>query len=293
MLPMGELRAKHSVMTGPGAQTTARSAGPALRFLSVGWRSALILAGASMKLQRSFGGQEGKGLAKGLQNIATRRSALGFVAGLVANVPPTGRAYSGYERITVDFTANGIGVPPSDFEFWQTGGGAPGQWFVVRDPSARNGAAIEQSSTDTLDGRFPLAIYRPISVKDVEASARFKLLSGTLQTAGIAARLRSPHSYYVAVANALEKRVDLFDCNQGKLKRIAGVDAEVNHRQWHMLTLRAVGNELSVSLDGGLLLAVQDTRLPHDGRIALWTEEDNVTRFDEITIMSIPPSQGK
>jgi len=43
---------------------------------------------------------------------------------------------------------NRIGLPPEDFEFGITGQGQPGEWIVVRDVTAIDGIAIEQSKTD-------------------------------------------------------------------------------------------------------------------------------------------------
>src|SRR5438105_376196 len=54
-----------------------------------------------------------------------------------------------------------VGAAPPDFDFERTGRGKPGQWVVTADTTATGGRAIEQSSADTTDNRFPLAIYRP------------------------------------------------------------------------------------------------------------------------------------
>src|SRR5262249_58528924 len=78
-----------------------------------------------------------------------------------------------------------IGVPPEDFDFGITGQGQPGQWSVVRDVTAIHGVAIEQSNTGPTENRFPLAIYEPLSLKNLAASIRLKLISGTIQTAGL------------------------------------------------------------------------------------------------------------
>jgi hypothetical protein len=63
-----------------------------------------------------------------------------------------------------------VGSAPADFDFGRTAQGGPGQWVVVGDVSATGGRAIEQSSTDRTDYRFPLAIYNPLSAKIVEVS---------------------------------------------------------------------------------------------------------------------------
>src|SRR5262249_56171167 len=120
-----------------------------------------------------------------------------------------------------------IGVPPEDFDFGITGQGQPGQWSVVRDVTAIHGVAIEQSDTDPTENRFPLAIYQPLSLQNLASSIRLKLISGTMQTAGLAFRFVNADNYYVISASALEERVDLFRVFGGKMERIGGAEADV------------------------------------------------------------------
>src|SRR5215216_5649393 len=98
-----------------------------------------------------------------------RRSILACVVavGLIAAIEH-GRAEVATQnaRTKIDFVQNGIGVPPAEFEFWRTGRGSPGDWAVVRDTTASGGAAIEQSSRDATENRYPLAIYKPQERRD-------------------------------------------------------------------------------------------------------------------------------
>jgi hypothetical protein len=68
----------------------------------------------------------------------------------------------------------------SDFALWRTGEGEAGQWALIADPTAADGSAIAQVSKDRTDYRFPLAVYKPYSGKDVEVSVRFKPVAGTV-----------------------------------------------------------------------------------------------------------------
>jgi hypothetical protein len=207
--------------------------------------------------------------------------------GLTASAIIASLVLAGSE-IKVDLIRNGIGVAPSsDFQLGQTGGGPDGKWAVVRDAEARQGAAIEQYSTDPHEGRMPLAIYQGGSFKNVVATVRFKLLESTTKSAGIAVRLFTAGDYYVAVANALEGRVDLFRFSDGRRTRIAGADAAVFKRRWQTLELAVNESRFTVSLDGTPLFDAYDGALLKEGQIALWTEEDNVTRFDDLTIVPL------
>ena len=83
------------------------------------------------------------------------------------------------------------GARPGHFEFTRTGSGGPGKWAIVDDPTAEGGRAIEQTSNEKTDYRFPLAIYQPLSAKDVDVSLRFKLIAGAVdRSGGIAVRLK-------------------------------------------------------------------------------------------------------
>ena len=196
-------------------------------------------------------------------------------------------------KASIDLGENRAGVPPEDFDFGITGQGQPGQWTVVRDVTAIDGAAIEQSSTDPTENRFPLAIYRRLSLKNLEASARLRLIKGTMQTAGIAFRFVNADNYYVVSASALEERVNLFRVLAGKMERIGGTEADVVLNHWQMLGLVAQGDQFTVSLDNKWLFTVWDRTFSTDGRIGLWTEEDNVTRFDQFEIKALPWSEDR
>ena len=161
----------------------------------------------------------------------------------------------------------------------------------MSDPTAIGGAAIEHLSTDQHDDRFPLAIYRPLNVENVEVSVRFKIISGTLQTAGIALCLRNPSNYYAVGASALEHRVDLLLFANGKSERIEGAEAEVTLNRWHTLKVAVNDDHFAVSFDNKLLFTTFDRARMKDGRVALWAQEDNVTRFDQIEIRILPPTE--
>jgi hypothetical protein len=196
-------------------------------------------------------------------------------------------------RVSVDLGEHRIDAPPEDFEFTITGHGQPGQWTVVRDITATDGVAIEQSSMDPTENRFPLAIYAPLSPKDFEVSVRFKVLKGAMETAGIAARVVDADNYYVVSASALEERVDLFRVVNGKMERIWGTDADVTRYHWHKLGLATEHDQFTVFLDDAWLFTAQDRTFLADGRIGLWTEEDNVTRFDRLEITPLPWSEAR
>jgi hypothetical protein len=182
-----------------------------------------------------------------------------------------------------------VGKAPTDFDFALTGQGGPGHWIVTSDASASGARAIEQSSTDRTDFRFPLAIYKPFSAANVDVSVRFKAVAGNVdQAAGIALRLVNADNYYVARANALEDNVRFYRVSNGRRVQIAGANLKVSANEWHTLGLKAEGESFTVTFDGKELYRATDKSIMAAGKVALWTKSDSVTRFDRIEIKALP-----
>jgi len=174
-----------------------------------------------------------------------RRTILGAVLGLPC-LPAAPRA----QGVTgnVDLSRYPVGpLPPEFLTSWRTGQGAVGDWRVVEDASASQSKAIAQLSADPTDFRFPLAVYQPLQAQDVEASVRFKAVSGRGdQAGGLAVRLADVDNYYVVRANALEDNVRLYRVVKGDWQQMASASTKVSSGAWHTLSLRAEGDRLSV-----------------------------------------------
>ena len=183
---------------------------------------------------------------------------------------------------TVTFTASkGL----DDFEFAVTGGGQPGEWSIVRDDATQ---ALAQTGTDSTDDRFPLAIYRPFSGRNVYVSIRFMAVSGNIdQAGGVVVRFTSAGNYYVARANALENNVRFYRVLGGKRQMIAGVDAHVSSGAWHTLGIAARDDRFIILFNGRELFGATDAKVPGPGRVGMWTKADSVTWFESIKIKSL------
>jgi hypothetical protein len=190
---------------------------------------------------------------------------------------------------TITFEMDAVGSPPQDFEFRRTGEGGPGRWALVKDETAQARVALEQTSTEATDYRFPLAIYKPISGNNVEVAARFKPVAGRVDRAGgIAVRLMTPGDYYVVRANALENNVRFYRVLKGKREQLAGAKTKVTANEWHTLALRAEGDRFTVSFDGEQLFTATHETFKEPGKVALWTKADSVTRIDRLDIRQLP-----
>jgi hypothetical protein len=182
-----------------------------------------------------------------------------------------------------------IGTPPDGFAFARTGQGEPAQWAIAADATAAGGRAIEQTSTDRTDYRFPLAIYQALSAANLEVALRFKPVAGKVdQAGGIAVRVADPDNYYVVRANALEDNVRFYRVVAGRREQLEGVSIKVTPNEWHALGLRAEGEQFTVTYDDKILFSTTDKTFPEAGKVALWTKADSVTRFDRIKITTLP-----
>jgi hypothetical protein len=181
------------------------------------------------------------------------------------------------------------GAPPTDFDFARTGEGRAGLWRVVADTTASEGRAIEQSDPDRTDYRFPLAIHRSFSAKNVDVSVRFKAVAGTVdQAGGIVVRLIDPDNYYVARANAMEDNVRFYRVIKGRRQELKGANLRVSPNEWHALGMKADGENFTVEFDSKLLFTTADKTFEGAGKFALWTKADSITRFEQIELKVLP-----
>ena len=218
-----------------------------------------------------------------------------FKSAFTAAVAASALAYAGSSGFTqtgaimIAIDKMTIGAAPSDFEFARTGQGGPGRWAVVADASAAGGRTIEQTSTDTTDYRFPLAIYQKVAAGNLDVTVRFKSIAGKVdQAGGIAVRLSDPDNYYVVRANALEDNVRFYRVVKGRREELEGANTKVAANEWHQLGLRAEGERFTITFDGKQLFTATDRTFVGAGKIALWTKADSVTRFDRIEIRTLP-----
>jgi hypothetical protein len=141
-------------------------------------------------------------------------SAVLLATGFLVTSGPDGLSQSAATAVAI--AQMEIGAPPADFKFVRTGHGGPGKWTVVTDATSFTGRAIEQSSTDRTDYRFPLAIYEPVVATNIDVSLMFKPVAGrTDQAGGIAVRVLDAENYYVVRANALEDNVRFYRGREG------------------------------------------------------------------------------
>jgi len=191
--------------------------------------------------------------------------------------------------VTIPLTTTEKAGLPEGFSAARTGKGAAAEWKVVEDNTVPGGRVLAQTSTDRTDYRFPLAIYQGASATNVAVTVRFKAVAGEVdRAAGIAVRLADADNYYIVRANALEDNVNFYRVVQGSRREIKGAAVKVTAGEWHTLGLRAAGNRFAISFDVKELFTTSDETFKGAGRVALWTKADSVTRFDALTIETLP-----
>jgi hypothetical protein len=189
------------------------------------------------------------------------------------------------QQISVALGRAEPGQLPEGFRVARTGQGAPAAWSVVDDASVPAGRVLAQTSADQTDYRFPLAIYDPVTAKDVEITVRFKAVAGRVDRAGgIAVRLTDADNYYVLRANALEDNLNFYHVVRGSRREIRGVNAKVASDRWHTLSLKAIGDQFTIGFDDKTLFSVADQTFANAAKAALWTKADSVMRFDNLTM---------
>ncbi len=218
-----------------------------------------------------------------VNSISTEKTAWLVIATLMLGLPSLAIAQ------TITFADARVGSKPQNFEYWLTGKGSPANWEIAADPTASGGKAFAQTSADTTDYRFPLAIYTPANLTNVEVKIRFKPVAGKVDRAGgVVVRFVNQNNYYVARANALEDNIRFYRVVNGSRQQLASANGKVKSGEWRILTLRAEGDNFTVSSDGQKLFAIKDKTFTGPGKIGLWTKADSVTNFDRIEIKALP-----
>jgi hypothetical protein len=172
----------------------------------------------------------------------------------------------------------------------ETGIGRPPAWQAVRDPEALGGWALVETAGDRTELHFPLCISGQTVALDVDATLRFKPVSGTAaRTGGIVLRAQNATDYYVVAANALDGSVRLYRMQGGRRAQIAAKETSVATAQWHKLRVVLKGDKFEVSLDDTRLFTATDDSLPVPGTVGVWSQSDSITHFGSLLVAAPVP----
>ena len=183
------------------------------------------------------------------------------------------------------FDQDAVASPPAGFEFARTGQGAEGKWVVREDREKPGNRVLVQESADPTDYRFPLAVVKEGSYKDVVLSVRAKPVSGEVdQGFGMVWRYKDAGNYYITRCNADEDNCTIYHTVAGRRRSFQNKPIRVAKNTWHTLKMEATGNHFVVWFDGAKVLDANDDTFMDAGRVGLWTKADSVIEFDDFTI---------
>lgn len=196
----------------------------------------------------------------------------------------------------IRFDRAAVGTVPAGWTIAMTHAGGAPHWEVRRDDSAPHPPFVfAQTSADDTAGRFPLAIWDGMTLRDGDVSVAFKTVSGKVdQAAGIVWRYRDADNYYIVRANALENNVVLYKVNKGVRLSIApkglpsrayGVKHDIPSGRWNVLRVVFKDALYTVYFNGGRLFEVEDKTFLEAGKAGLWTKADSQTYFNDFTVV--------
>jgi hypothetical protein len=165
-------------------------------------------------------------------------------------------------------------------------------WTVVSGKWAVEEMAAAPSGTRALVQRavgndFNVIVAPGGPFEDVEATVRFKPMSGKEDASGGIVFRFADGRYYVVRANALENNFRLYYYDDRGRHQIASTRVPPPALgRWHTLRVLAVGDRIQGYLDGKLLIDHRDRRF-RSGRVGLWTKADAVTAFDDLKIRGV------
>jgi hypothetical protein len=186
---------------------------------------------------------------------------------------------------TFTFDGDAVGAAPAGFEFARTGGGAEGRWVVEADKEKPANHVLTQSSADPTDNRFPLAVVKDGTYKDVTLSVRARPISGKVdQGFGLVWRYRDASNYYVTRCNADEDNCTIYHVVRGSRRAFQNKSVKVATNTWHTLRVEAAGNHFVVTYDGQKVLDATDDTFKDSGKVGLWTKADSIIQFDDVAL---------
>jgi len=190
----------------------------------------------------------------------------------------------------IRFDKADVGKLPAGWRSDQTNAGPGSVWKVVADANgpAKTGYVLAQTA-EAPNAVYNLCVLQDGQFKDVELSAAFKSVRGSLdQGGGFVWRYKDANNYYVARMNPLEENYRFYKVVNGKRVQLATKEeVRITGAEWHNLKIRQTGDHVQCWLDGKLMLEAKDDAIKDAGRVGLWTKADAQTHFDEFRVKNL------
>lgn len=218
-----------------------------------------------------------------------------FFSGLVA------WSVAGAE-LQFDFGSLTPGSPLGKFHSELLGGGGPAAWQIIGDevPSAfapltdraqnvARRSVLAQTSQDMTNERFPMFVYDGEKFRDFKFTTRFKIVSGIQeQMAGVVFRFQNASNFYVVRVSALGKNVRFYKVVNGQRSDPIGPNVDIAPGAWHQLAVECEGTQITIRLDGRLVMPPLGDNTFAAGKIGFWTKSDAVSYFADAAMTYTP-----
>lgn len=163
-----------------------------------------------------------------------------------------------------------------------------GEWRVETAAQATSGSRVLAQRASNPSPVFNVAFVGGASYADVDITVRLRALQGRIdQGGGVVWRARGARDYYMARYNPLEDNYRVYVVEDGRRRRLDTADVMLDHRAWHTLRVRMVGDHIECFLDGEKRLDVRDDTFPQAGMVGLWTKADARTHFDDLVVQAL------
>jgi hypothetical protein len=171
-----------------------------------------------------------------------------------------------------------------------TGVGRAARWEAVADEQALGGWALAETAGDATDLRFPICISTQTVARDLDATLRFKLVSGTYeQAAGLVLRAQDASDYYVAKASAKDGgSVRLYRMAGGRRAELSSKKVPLKTGEQYALRVIAKQDRFEVFLDDTSLFKATDASLMRPGTVGVWSQADSITHFQSLLVAEAP-----
>lgn len=173
------------------------------------------------------------------------------------------------------------------FRAGSTGGSGPHATWQARADAATisppNVLALTAPNHD-VDHRFNL-FWTDGALADGRIAVAVRADGGIVdQGGGPMWRVQDADNYYLCRFNPLESNFRVYVVKDGVRRQLATALADVAVGTWHRVEAAFVGDRITCSLDGRVLLEARDATIRGGGGHGLWTKADARTTFDDLFV---------
>lgn len=205
-------------------------------------------------------------------------------------------------ELVFDFSKTPTGKLPDGFKPLLSGTGQAPQWQVLLDDAASafapltskggattKSAVLAQTSTDTTDEHFPIALYDSDYFGDFTFTTKFKLVSGSKERmAGIVFRAQDQFNYYVLRASGIGNTFRFYKFVNGIRTAPIGPEIAIPSGVWHEMSVQCEANKIRCFLNGKQVIPDLADNSFNTGKVGFWTKSDSVSYFAEAKVTYTP-----